>query len=101
MPEIKKSDLKYTDYSWTAVTGDNPKKTAEDADRFSRHEGYEVLYLLNSLKGAEGTDLALRTRQICEWMIHEKLPSTTQGRAKVIKWIVDNYEVLSKSYPFK
>ena len=100
MPDIKKSNLNYDDYSWTAVTGDDPKKTVEDADRFSRKEGYEVLYLLNSLKGAKGVYLPLKTRQICEWMLHEKLPSTTQGRAKVVKWIVENYKELSKTYPF-
>ncbi len=100
MPEIKKSDLKYNDYSWTAVPGDDPNKTKEDADRFSRKEGYEVLTLLNSLKGSGGQDLVLRTRQICEWMVHEKLPSNIQGRAKVKTWIAENYPVLSKSYPF-
>lgn len=100
MPEIKKSDLKYSDYSWTAVTGDDPTKTKEDADRFSRKEGYEVLNLLNSLKGAGGADLNLRTRQVCEWMIHEKLPSNIQGRAKVTTWIVQNYASLSTSCPF-
>lgn len=101
MPEIKKSDLHYNDYSWKAVPGDDPKKTKEDADRFSRKEGYEVLYLLNSLKGEKGADLSVRTRQICEWMIHEKLPSGTQGRDKVISWIVNNFTELSKDYPFE
>ena len=100
MPDIKKSDLKYTDYSWTAVTGDDPTKTVEDADRFSRNEGYEVIRLLNSLKGTGGVDLLIETRQICEWMVHEKLPSTIQGRAKVKSWIVQNYPELSKGYPF-
>jgi hypothetical protein len=100
MPAIKKSDLKYDDYSWTAVPGDDPKKTVEDADRLSRNEGYEVLDFLNSLTGANGADLPLKTRQICEWMIHEKLPSTTQGRTKVTSWIVAKYPELSKNYPF-
>lgn len=26
MPAMKKSDLKYDDYSWTAVPGDNPRR---------------------------------------------------------------------------
>lgn len=100
MPDIKKSDLKYSDYSWTAVTGDDPTKTVEDADRFSRNEGYEVMTLLNSLNGTGGVDLSIKTRQICEWMVREKLPSTIQGRAKVVSWIVKNYPELSKGYPF-
>ena len=98
MAKITKGDLKY-DYSWKAVPGDDPTKTKEDADRFSRKEGYEVLHLLNSLAGAQGSDLTLRTRQICEWLIHEHLPSNVQGRKKVTSWIVENYPTLSKKYP--
>lgn len=100
MPEIKKSDLNYKDYSWTAVTGDDPTKTKEDADRFSREEGYEVLTLLNSLQGQGLTDLTVRTRQICEWMIRETLPSDIQGRTKVKSWIVANFPTMKKDYPF-
>lgn len=100
MPEIKKSDLNYNDYSWTAVTGDDPTKTREDADRFSRKEGYEVLTLLNSLKGQGQADLTLQTRQICEWMIHEALPSDIQGRTKVKSWIAENFSAMKKDYPF-
>ncbi|ARW84547.1 hypothetical protein [Aeromonas salmonicida] len=100
MPALKKSDLNYEDYSWTAVPGDDPSKRVEDADRFSRKEGYEVLYLLNSLTGENNKDLAIKTRLVCEWMIHEKLPSNIQGRAKVISWLVNNYESLQPDYPF-
>ncbi|WP_343629659.1 hypothetical protein [Roseateles sp.] len=100
MPTLKKSDLKYSDYSWTAVPGDDPTKTADDADRFSRKEGYEVLTLINSLTAKNGADLDLRVRQICEWMIHEQLPSNIQGRSKVKAWIFENYPLLSKRYPF-
>jgi len=99
MPDIKRSDLNYHDYSWVAVPGDDPTKTKEDAGRFSRKEGYEVLTLLNSLTGKNNSDLSVRTRQICEWMIHEKLPSNIQGRSQVIKWIAENYTSLSGHYP--
>lgn len=100
MPKMTKSDLKYDNYSWTAITGDDPEKVLADADRVSRHEGYEVLYFLNSLTGKDNADLSIRTRQICEWMIHEKLPSTIQGRAKIRNWIGNNFPELSKNYPF-
>jgi hypothetical protein len=99
MPEIKKSDLNYDDYSWTAVSGDDPEKKKKDADFFSRKEGYEVLTLLNSLKGKDKKDLLVRSRQICEWMIHEKLPSDIHGRTNVINWIAENYLELSVEYP--
>lgn len=100
MPEIKKSDLNYNDYSWKAVTGDDPTKTKEDADRFSRKEGYEVLTLLNSLKGKGQADLSVQTRQICEWMIREALPSDIQGRTKVKSWIAENFTAMKNDYPF-
>lgn len=98
MAKLSKGDLKY-EYSWKAVPGDDPTKTKEDADRFSRKEGYEVLHLLNSLSGDKSSDLTLRTRQICEWMIQEHLPSNVQGRKEVTSWIVENYPALSKKYP--
>lgn len=100
MPQITSDDLHYkNEYSWRAVPGDNPNKTKEDAERFSRNEGYEVLYLLNSLT-ANGKDLVKRTRLVCEWMIRTELPPTTQGRSNVINWIVENYPKLEPRYPF-
>ena len=81
------------------MPGDDPKKTKEDADRFSRHEGYEVLTFLNGLTAEKNKDLPVKVRQICEWMIHEKLPSNIQGRSKVRAWIAENYKVLSGEYP--
>lgn len=60
MPKLEKSDLRYTGYSWTAVSGDDPTKTTLDAKRFSRHEGYEVLDLLNSFTAQNGGILILK-----------------------------------------
>ena len=100
MAAIGRADLNYKDYSWTAVTGDDPTKTKEDADRFSRYEGYEVLTLLNSLTAANGVNLSLKSLLIAEWMIHEELPPTIQGREKVKKWIHENFSTLKLQYPF-
>lgn len=48
MPDITKDDLLYDDYNWKAKQqGDDPKKKKSDGERFSRYEGYEMLYLLN------------------------------------------------------
>lgn len=99
MPPIRKQDLHYKDYSWTVVPDDDPTKKEEDADRFSRKEGYEVLSLLNSLTNKDGGALSIRVLQICEWMIHEELPSNIQGRSKVKRWIGQNYKTLSARYP--
>ena len=51
---MNRSDMNYHDYSWTAVQGDNPRMTRLDATRFSRHEGYEVLDLINSFQAKGG-----------------------------------------------
>jgi hypothetical protein len=50
MALFKKSDMQFKDYQWTAYPNDNPKVTGKpDSTRFNRHEGYEVLYLINAL----------------------------------------------------
>ena len=90
MPLINKSDLKYS-YSWTAIPGDNPKVTGEpDSSRFSRHEGYEVLYLINKL--AELWKLKnLASAHKMERMINESLPSNIQTQKGVKDWIKANW----------
>lgn len=45
---MTKTDMIYTDYSWEAISGDDPTKIKEDKNRFSRKEGYKVLSLINS-----------------------------------------------------
>ena len=99
MPQLTKADLHYTDYSWTAVPGDDPTKVKADADRLSRKEGYEVLTYLNSFVGPEKADLSKATRLIIEWIVHEKLPSNVQGRTKVTAGIIENFSTLKPSYP--
>lgn len=98
MTDMKKSDMLYKDYSWTAVPGDDPTKTKEDRDRFSRKEGYEVLTLINSFT-MDNKPLSLENQRVVEWMIHEKLPGSIQGRANVTEWIKNNFSTLKPSYP--
>lgn len=94
---MKKSDLAYK-YSWNAVPGDDPSKTKDDATRFSRHEGYEVLHLINSFRNTDNKELSLHSKKVIEWMINEHLPSSIQGRDKVKKWIIDNFSKLKDQY---
>ncbi|PAX78136.1 hypothetical protein [Citrobacter sp. TSA-1] len=94
MALIGRSDLYYKDYNWEAITGDDPTKTAADRNRFSRQEGYEVLSMLNSL-----STFSIREKLIAEWMIHEHLPSSIQGREQVRKWIIVNFTELKPDYP--
>ena len=96
--KIKASQLHYTDYSKKAVPGDDPKKTKEDATRHSRHEEYEVVDMINSIKWTNDNN-CLNDLLIVEWMIHEKLPPTTQGADKVRAWVVAEYKNLESSRP--
>lgn len=96
-----KSDLYYSDYSDIAVPGDNPNKTKEDRERFSRYESYEVVDLINAIdfNGVHPIEITLKGQLIIEWMIHEKLPSDIQGRDEVIQWIKDNYMKMHAEFP--
>ena len=86
-----KSNMVYNDYSWTAYGDDNPKITGSpDNILFNRHEGYEVLYLINEfMKFHQLT--SKEDGQKIEKMIHDKLPSDTRARADVIEWIERNW----------
>ncbi|MDM2722699.1 hypothetical protein ABI309_07360 [Citrobacter youngae] len=98
MPDIKKDDLLYDDYNWKAKQqGDDPKKKKSDGERFSRHEGYEMLYLLN--EGFSNSDeLSIETKKRIEWSIRNLLPAGTQSRSDVVTWVVKNNETHKKAY---
>ena len=91
MALFNKSDMQFENYQWTAYPNDNPCITGKpDSTRFNRHEGYEVLYLINTL--ADGWNLSkVSDCQKMEKMIHEALPSTTIMQIHVKEWIRINW----------
>lgn len=91
MALITKADMKYT-YSWTTVPGDDPRVSGPpDSTRFSRKEGYEVLYLINKL--AEAWSLKEKSSGVkMEKMIKDHLPSDVQMQKDVRQWINDNWK---------
>ncbi|KAA3567281.1 hypothetical protein D1173_17855 [Citrobacter freundii] len=99
--DLTVNDLLYKDeYVNTATdVSDDPKVIMSDSKRLNRNEKYEVLHFLNALTGKNGAKLNQRVRRICEWMIHEHLPSDIQSTKEIRNWIGDNYVELSKSYP--
>ncbi|EPD1303507.1 hypothetical protein QGN09_21970 [Enterobacter hormaechei subsp. xiangfangensis] len=98
MTDITKDDLLYKDYNWKAkAQGDDPSKRKADGDRFSRYEGYEMLYLLNT-GFSNSSELSIATKQRIEWAIRELLPSGTQSRSDVVTWIVNNNDAIKKAY---
>jgi hypothetical protein len=89
MAVITESDLLYTDYSWTAISGDDPRKTGEpDNTLLNRREGYEVFYFINRF--CEINDLNAKEARRIEMLIRQKVPSNLHSRKNIYKWLVDN-----------
>lgn len=87
MALFNKSDMQFENYHWTAYPMDDPRIIGKpDSTKFNRHEGYEVLYLINTL--AELWRFRqIKTCLLIEKMIKEKLPSTTITQIDVKEWI--------------
>ena len=92
MALITKDDLRF-EYRWTAVPGDDPTVSGPpDSTLFNRHEGYEVLYLINKI--AEIGDLKQKESGLkIERMLKVKLPSDIVEQENVRRWIYDNWNV--------
>lgn len=91
MATFNKSDMQYTDYSWTAINGDDPTISGEpDSTLFSRKEGYEVLYMINKILKHRGL-ISTTSGQKVESMIRIELPSTTRSQKNVFNWINENW----------
>lgn len=99
--DLTVGDLLYKDeYVNTAKdVSDDPEEIMSDGKRLNRNEKFEMLHFLNALRGKGGAKLNQKVKRICEWMIHEHLPSEIQSTTKVRDWVADNYSELSKSYP--
>ena len=92
MGSINKIDLKYNDYSWSTYSNDDPKVTeVPDNTLLNRHEGYEVLYLINKL--AEIWKFERKSSGVkIERMIKEHLPDNIKSQIEIRKWIHDNWD---------
>lgn len=87
-----KTDLIFQDYKWTAFPSDDPKITGTpDSTLFNRHEGYEVLYLINKLASIWGLKQKGSGEKM-ETMIRKNLPSDIRSQANVRAWIHSNWD---------
>ena len=87
MTLFNKSDMQFKNYQWTIYPKDDPSINGKpDGTRFNRHEGYEVLYIINTLAGL-WRFRQIKTCLLIEKMIKEKLPSTTITQIDVKEWI--------------
>jgi len=92
MAKFTKSQMHYKDYKWTAYPTDDPKVTGKpDSTRFNRHEGYEVLYLINALS-EEWNFKNDASNPKLEKMMREDLPSQTIMQVDVKEWLRKNWK---------
>ncbi|MDQ2178856.1 hypothetical protein [Marinifilum sp. D714] len=91
MALISKSDLVYTDYSWTVYRDDNPKITGNpDNTLLNRKEGYEVLYFINKFADIYSLKNKSSANKI-EKMIREDVPTSIRSQDKIKDWIKNNW----------
>ncbi len=88
---INKSDLYFTDYSWTTLASDNPKITGNpDSTLLNRMEGYEILYFINKLCDLWELKNKSSATKI-EKMIRNEVPSNIHSQENIKNWINDNW----------
>ena len=94
MYHFTSKDLRYR-YSKTAVPGDNPHITGiPDQSRFSRHEQYEMVTLIQSFYRSNPVRhdaFSAEFGQKIEDLIHRHMPATIQSRQGVFDWISHNF----------
>ena len=93
--KLKKSDLIYTDYKWTAPADhDNPKIIGgNDHKELNRSEGYEMLYFMNSLMHTwKWSENAKTSANKLEVIIRTVVPSPPRTHSAIKSWIENNYK---------
>ena len=84
--EVTKDMLQQT-YSWKATGGDNPNAIRIDARLFNRHEGYEVIPMIQKVVNHFDFSSKADVQQV-EKLIGSELPGNVRGRKKVFDWLV-------------
>ena len=92
MALITKTELFYQDYSWTVLSGDNPKISGEpDSTLLNRKEGYEILYFVN--KFCEKHNFREKSSAIrVEKMIRNEVSTSIHGQEKIKVWLETNWK---------
>jgi hypothetical protein len=89
MALLNKADLLRT-YSWTAMSGDDPRVSGlPDSTLLNRHEGYEVLYFINTMASVHGLTAKADGLKI-ERML-AAVPPNLRSRENVKIWIEQNW----------
>jgi hypothetical protein len=92
MALLTKTELHYNDYSWTTISGDNPKISGEpDSALLSRKEGYEILYFVNKFSEMNGFKSKISAIKV-ERMIREEVPADIHSQKNIKNWLAENWK---------
>lgn len=90
MANFKRSDLHYEkQYTWKRDEGDSSYKGTLDRIKVDRDEGYEVLYLANSILNDKATKNDLFKLEV---MLREKMPQNIIMRDEMKDFIRKNWK---------
>lgn len=87
--QVKKSMINDKKYRWQAAKGDNPTKVSHDRIMFSRHEGYEVIPMIQKVVNHFGYETEADVKRV-EEAINNALPSNVRSRKNVFNWLVNH-----------
>lgn len=90
MDTFRKEDLRYT-YCWSAYEKEDPRVSGvPDATVFNRHEGQEILYLINYLTDHVAWGVESFGSKM-EQLIHDQLPPEITSQQETIRWIREHW----------
>jgi hypothetical protein len=76
------------EYTWHASGGDDARAVNVDARLFNRHEGYEVLRMIQHVVDHFDYQSEDQVRRI-EDLIADDLPGSVRSRTRVFAWLVE------------
>ena len=85
--QVTKSMLIGT-YSWQAVDVDHPEAIKFDAHLFNRHEGYEVIPMIQKVVDHFDFETEADVQRV-EKVIMEELPGNVRGQKNVLAWLIE------------
>ncbi|MEH6640921.1 hypothetical protein [Vreelandella glaciei] len=84
MANFTQTNMSLDHYDWEAAPDDSRVTGEPDSTLFNRQQGYEVLYMLNTVLSASAPITALHKG---EEMIRDELPSDKREQLDVKKWL--------------
>ncbi len=81
-------DMLQGKYDWQAIEGDSPRAIKMDAALFNRHEGYEVIPMIQKVVNHFDYDSEADVRKVEDLILNE-LPGSVRGKKRVLQWLVE------------